>query len=106
MAGSGGVGLLSAAIAPYPAAMDIDFSEDEIRRYSRHILLREVGGKGQQKLKAARVLVVGAGGRITEKPLEPEREAVELPVFPPGAPLTRAPHRGDALEIDPDEIPF
>ena len=32
------------------------------RRYSRHILLREVGGTGQAKLRAARVLVVGAGG--------------------------------------------
>jgi molybdopterin-synthase adenylyltransferase len=42
--------------------MDLDFTEDEIRRYSRHILLREVGGTGQAKLKAARVLVVGAGG--------------------------------------------
>ncbi|HQT76955.1 MAG TPA: molybdopterin-synthase adenylyltransferase MoeB [Rhodopila sp.] len=42
--------------------MDLDFSEDEIQRYSRHILLREVGGIGQAKLKAARVLVVGAGG--------------------------------------------
>ncbi len=42
--------------------MDLDFSEDEIRRYSRHILLNEVGGTGQAKLKAARVLVVGAGG--------------------------------------------
>jgi len=42
--------------------MDIDFSEDEIRRYSRHILLGEVGGIGQAKLKAAKVLVVGAGG--------------------------------------------
>jgi len=31
-------------------------------RYSRHILLREVGGQGQQKLLAARVLIVGAGG--------------------------------------------
>ncbi|MGD1053351.1 MAG: exodeoxyribonuclease VII small subunit [Candidatus Dormibacteria bacterium] len=51
-------------------------------------------------------LVVGAGGRIMEKPLAPEREAVELPLVPPGAPLARAPHRGDALEIDPDEIPF
>ncbi len=39
-----------------------DFSEDEIHRYSRHILLREVGGTGQAKLRAARVLVVGAGG--------------------------------------------
>ena len=42
--------------------MDIDFSEDEIRRYSRHILLEEVGGTGQARLKAAKVLVVGAGG--------------------------------------------
>jgi adenylyltransferase/sulfurtransferase len=42
--------------------MDLDFTEDEIQRYSRHILLQEVGGIGQAKLKAARVLVVGAGG--------------------------------------------
>ncbi|WP_428483964.1 HesA/MoeB/ThiF family protein [Rhodopila sp.] len=42
--------------------MDLDFTEDEIQRYSRHILLREVGGIGQAKLKAARVLVIGAGG--------------------------------------------
>jgi molybdopterin-synthase adenylyltransferase len=42
--------------------MDLDFTEDEIRRYSRHILLAEVGGTGQARLKAARVLVVGAGG--------------------------------------------
>ena len=34
----------------------------EIERYARHIVLHEVGGPGQQKLKAARVLVVGAGG--------------------------------------------
>src|SRR3984893_14716487 len=38
------------------------FSTDELERYARHIVLREVGGPGQQKLKAARVLVVGAGG--------------------------------------------
>src|ERR1700709_242663 len=42
--------------------MDLDFTEDEIQRFSRHILLQEVGGTGQAKLKAARVLVVGAGG--------------------------------------------
>ena len=35
---------------------------DEIARYQRHILLPEVGGVGQQKLKRARVLVIGAGG--------------------------------------------
>lgn len=35
---------------------------EEIQRYRRHLVLREVGGQGQQKLKAARVLVIGAGG--------------------------------------------
>ncbi len=38
------------------------FSSDEIERYARHIVLADIGGPGQQKLKAARVLVVGAGG--------------------------------------------
>ncbi|MBE7183144.1 MAG: molybdopterin-synthase adenylyltransferase MoeB [Methylobacterium mesophilicum] len=37
-------------------------SADELERYARHIVLPEVGGAGQQTLKAARVLVVGAGG--------------------------------------------
>ncbi|MDB5431970.1 MAG: moeB [Caulobacter sp.] len=38
------------------------FSDDEVERYARHLVLREVGGPGQQKLKGARVLIVGAGG--------------------------------------------
>lgn len=38
------------------------FSDDELERYARHIVLREIGGPGQKKLKAARVLVIGAGG--------------------------------------------
>ena len=37
-------------------------SDNEIERYARHLVLRQVGGPGQQKLKRARVLVVGAGG--------------------------------------------
>src|ERR1700689_569149 len=37
-------------------------SDEELERYARHIVLREVGGVGQARLKAARVLVVGAGG--------------------------------------------
>lgn len=42
--------------------MNLDFTEDEIQRYARHIMLREIGGTGQARLRAARVLVVGAGG--------------------------------------------
>jgi adenylyltransferase/sulfurtransferase len=40
----------------------MSLSAEELERYARHIVLREVGGPGQQRLKAARVLVVGAGG--------------------------------------------
>ncbi|KQY35154.1 molybdopterin biosynthesis protein MoeB [Caulobacter sp. Root487D2Y] len=40
----------------------MSFSDAEVERYARHLVLREIGGPGQQKLKAARVLVVGAGG--------------------------------------------
>ncbi len=40
----------------------MDFTESQIRRYARHILLPEVGGTGQARLLAARVLVIGAGG--------------------------------------------
>ncbi len=38
------------------------FSDDEIERYARHLVLAEVGGPGQQRLKAARVMIVGLGG--------------------------------------------
>ena len=38
------------------------FSPEEIDRYARHLVLPEIGGAGQQRLKAARALVIGAGG--------------------------------------------
>ncbi|MEM9432567.1 MAG: HesA/MoeB/ThiF family protein [Pseudomonadota bacterium] len=38
------------------------FSQSELDRYARHIVLREIGGPGQKKLKSAKVLVIGAGG--------------------------------------------
>lgn len=44
------------------SATDGPFSGAELSRYARHIMLREIGGPGQQRLKSARVLVVGAGG--------------------------------------------
>jgi len=46
-----------------PAALaDITLSHEEIRRYSRHLIMPEVGMSGQKKLKAASVLLIGAGG--------------------------------------------
>jgi len=39
-----------------------NFTDQEIDRYARHLVLREIGGPGQQALKAARVLIVGLGG--------------------------------------------
>jgi molybdopterin/thiamine biosynthesis adenylyltransferase len=44
------------------AYIPIMLTPDEIARYKRQLVLKEIGGEGQQKLKAARVLVVGAGG--------------------------------------------
>ena len=41
---------------------DMKLSKDELSRYSRHIILKDFGIQGQEKLKAAKVLVIGAGG--------------------------------------------
>jgi len=40
----------------------VNLSDEELERYARHIVLREVGGVGQKKLKAASIAVIGAGG--------------------------------------------
>lgn len=40
----------------------MSFNDDEIERYARHLVLPEIGGPGQARLKRARVLVIGAGG--------------------------------------------
>jgi molybdopterin-synthase adenylyltransferase len=40
----------------------MEFTDQQIQRYSRHIILNEVGGKGQKKLSRAKVLIIGAGG--------------------------------------------
>jgi molybdopterin-synthase adenylyltransferase len=40
----------------------IDLTEEQIERYSRHILLQDVGLEGQEKLLNAKVLIIGAGG--------------------------------------------
>ena len=55
--------LRARAVAPVVvASQEGPFRPAELDRYARHILLREIGGPGQQRLKSARVLVVGAGG--------------------------------------------
>ncbi len=57
------LGRLKARAQPAPVATTASpFSPAELDRYARHIMLRELGGTGQRQLKAARVLVVGAGG--------------------------------------------
>ncbi len=60
---------MSATLIPETASADAltpkltpELSQDEILRYSRHLILPDVGIAGQRKLKAARVLLVGAGG--------------------------------------------
>jgi adenylyltransferase/sulfurtransferase len=40
----------------------MDFTEEQLQRYSRHIILPEVGGKGQKKISGAKVFIIGAGG--------------------------------------------
>ncbi|SDJ04717.1 HesA/MoeB/ThiF family protein [Aliiruegeria lutimaris] len=60
-----GVNWLKARAQPVeavPVAKPGSFAEGELERYARHIVLRELGGPGQKKLKQSRVLVVGAGG--------------------------------------------
>ncbi len=58
-----GLGMLRARAKAVPQTPEPGpFSEAELERYARHIVLREVGGMGQRRLKEAKVLVVGAGG--------------------------------------------
>lgn len=58
-----GLGLRRLRAKARPAAVERGgFSATELDRYSRHILLREIGGPGQGRLRAAKVLVIGAGG--------------------------------------------
>src|SRR6202451_4027066 len=51
-----------ATLTEIPAVALPSLNNDEIARYSRHLILPEVGLEGQKKLKAAKVLCVGTGG--------------------------------------------
>lgn len=67
---AGDAGITAMAAAPSPAGASPEsppdpsgpLTDDELDRYARHIVLRELGGAGQRRLRAARLLVVGAGG--------------------------------------------
>src|SRR5437588_6264123 len=45
-----------------PKSEEVTLSNEEVQRYSRHLIMPEVGMEGQKKLKAAGVLLIGAGG--------------------------------------------
>jgi len=55
---------MSVSWLPRPSAVaeELELSQEEVRRYSRHLIMPEVGVSGQKRLKAARVLMIGAGG--------------------------------------------
>ncbi|MEE2861443.1 MAG: HesA/MoeB/ThiF family protein [Paracoccus sp. (in: a-proteobacteria)] len=59
-----GLAMLRRRAAPLPltAVPDDGLSDVDLDRYARHLVLRQIGGPGQMRLRAARVLVVGAGG--------------------------------------------
>src|SRR6266508_2963848 len=62
---AGGIPASAEAAAGKPAAVDTELptlTQDEIKRYSRHLIMPEVGMDGQRKLKASSVLCIGAGG--------------------------------------------
>ena len=81
--------------------------DEAIAAYERGArLAQHCGGLLDRTEQKISQLVVGVGGRFTEKPLERERESAELPAGPPGAPLIPIPAPRETLDIDPDEIPF
>ncbi|MBV8214349.1 MAG: molybdopterin-synthase adenylyltransferase MoeB, partial [Verrucomicrobia bacterium] len=53
---------MAASIIPESRWTDVQFSNDEIARYSRHLIMPEVTLEGQKKLKAASILCIGSGG--------------------------------------------
>lgn len=59
---AGGVDVMNGEVETKTSISDVKLSNEEILRYSRHLIMPEVGMKGQKKLKAASILMIGAGG--------------------------------------------
>src|SRR5436309_2748646 len=60
---AGGVSIVASGLSRTPQVEELpQLTNDEIKRYSRHLIMPEVGVEGQRKLKAAKVLCIGAGG--------------------------------------------
>src|SRR6266480_3362614 len=59
---AGGVETVVAPGPPKPQSSEGGLTNDEVKRYSRHLIMPEVGVEGQRKLKASKVLCIGAGG--------------------------------------------
>src|SRR6266545_6518287 len=53
---------MNAPLSPCCGAEPVTLSQNEVARYSRHLIMPEVGMEGQKRLKAASVLLIGAGG--------------------------------------------
>ena len=56
------VSTLCLRVSVVDLGVTMNFTEEQIMRYSRHIILKEVGGKGQDKICKAKVFIMGAGG--------------------------------------------
>jgi exodeoxyribonuclease VII small subunit len=81
--------------------------DEAIAAYERGArLARHCGSLLDRTEQKISQLVVGAGGRVAEKPLELEREGAEPPVVRPGVPVAPGARHRELELIDPDEIPF
>jgi K+ transporter len=61
-----GLRKLRVKVQPETVILDASMSDTELERYARHIVMPEIGGSGQMRLRQSDVLVIGAGGQILQ----------------------------------------